>query len=55
MDSRLGYAIKTFKNDNRLQVEEIAARCGYSDVANFRRAFKKRYNMTFNQYMNKML
>ncbi|EOD9419407.1 helix-turn-helix domain-containing protein [Vibrio campbellii] len=55
LDSRLGYAIKTFKNDNRLQVEEIAARCGYSDVANFRRAFKKRYNMTFNQYMNKML
>ncbi|MFV8462601.1 helix-turn-helix domain-containing protein [Vibrio campbellii] len=50
LDSRLNHAIKQYNTNPKLSNEEIAFRCGYTDVSNFRRAFKKRFGVSFNHY-----
>ncbi|KFC64959.1 Transcriptional regulator, AraC family [Bosea sp. LC85] len=41
---------KTLLEGSALSADEIAARCGYQDVAAFRKAFKQRIRLTPNQY-----
>lgn len=52
LDSRLNHAIKQHNSTPKLSSEDIAFRCGYTDVSNFRRAFKKRFGVSFNHYVN---
>ncbi|MCF4172985.1 AraC family transcriptional regulator [Vibrio sp. McD22-P3] len=52
LDSRLNHAIKLYNATPILNNEDIAFRCGYTDASNFRRAFKKRFGVSFKHYIN---
>lgn len=52
LDSRLNHAIKLHNTTPKISSEDIAIRCGYTDVSNFRRAFKKRFGVSFKHYVN---
>ncbi|MCG9661042.1 AraC family transcriptional regulator [Vibrio mediterranei] len=52
LDSRLNHAIKLYNTTPKLNNEDIAFRCGYTDASNFRRAFKKRFGVSFKHYIN---
>lgn len=48
-DTRIGYAGR-WLTDNELSIAEIAFKCGFNNIANFNRVFKKSKNCTPSQY-----
>ncbi|WP_304066970.1 AraC family transcriptional regulator [Pedobacter glucosidilyticus] len=51
-DLRLNHSVKLMLNEN-LSVREVAFRSGYSNLANFNRHFKKKYELTPLEYVKK--
>ena len=48
-DQRLRYCAEQITSTN-CKINEIAASCGYNDLPNFTRAFKKRFGMSPSEY-----
>lgn len=52
---RLTYAVELLQNNNEtINIEELAGKCGFKSRATFYRNFKNTYNCTPHQYRNKM-
>lgn len=47
---RIEAAVQLLKNDNNLNIIEIAAQCGFNNTANFNKAFKKTLGTTPTEY-----
>ena len=45
-DSRLALAYRRLEGPDRMSVAEIAYECGFADLSNFNRAFRRRYGVT---------